>query len=61
MDRWDMLLAGFAGYVSVVSLARLMAVRRNQLVKQISDHLEQERARREAEAAAAEAAGEEAA
>lgn len=48
MDRWDMVLAAFAAYVAVVTLARLMAGRRNELVVQIREQFAKERADREA-------------
>jgi len=41
MDRWDVLLIGAAGYVAVVSLTRLMARRRNQLVDQVREQMAQ--------------------
>jgi len=37
MDRWDVLIIAAASYVAVVSLVRLMAVRRNQLVEQVRE------------------------
>jgi hypothetical protein len=53
MDRWDVLLAAAATYVAVVSLVRLMANRRNELVVKIREEIAKQRA---AAAAAAEAA-----
>ena len=35
MDRWDLLLLAAAGYVAVLSLVRLMARRRNELVDEV--------------------------
>jgi hypothetical protein len=35
MDRWDVIIIFVAGYVAVMSLARLMARRRNQALEQI--------------------------
>ncbi len=40
MDRWDVLILMGAGYVGVMVLVRLMAVRRNQLVDQVRSQLE---------------------
>jgi hypothetical protein len=40
MDRWDVLLIGVAGYVAVISLVRLMARRRNQLIQQVQRGIE---------------------
>jgi hypothetical protein len=57
MDRWDWLIVVVAGYVSVVSLVRLMANRRNELVGKIRDEI----AKQQAQAAAAAAADHEAA
>jgi len=43
MDRWDVLIIAAASYVAVVSLVRLMAVRRNQLVEQVREQIDQQR------------------
>jgi F0F1-type ATP synthase membrane subunit b/b' len=56
MDRLDLLLMIVAGYVAVVSLVRLMANRRNDLVAKIRVEIEKQRA--EAAEAAATAAQE---
>jgi hypothetical protein len=45
MDRWDILLAAFATYVAVVSLVRLMANRRNDVLAKIRDELAKQRGR----------------
>jgi hypothetical protein len=45
MDRWDILLAAFATYVAVVSLVRLMANRRNEVLAKIRDELAKQRNR----------------
>lgn len=45
MDRWDVIVILIAGYVAVVSLVRLMAKRRNELVDQVRDQLAQSRGR----------------
>ena len=42
MDRWDVLLMGVAAYVAMISLIRLMAKRRNQLIQQFYRELEQQ-------------------
>ncbi len=38
MDRWDILIIASAGYLAIMTLVRLMAARRNQLV----DHVRQQ-------------------
>ena len=48
VSRWDALLAAVAGYVAVVTLVRLMSVRRDDLVRDIRTKIAQERAAREA-------------
>jgi hypothetical protein len=45
MDRWDILLAAFATYVAIVSLVRLMANRRNEVLAKIRDELAKQRGR----------------
>jgi hypothetical protein len=45
MDRWDVLLAAIATYVAVVSLVRLMANRRNEVLAKIRDELAKQRGR----------------
>jgi hypothetical protein len=42
MDRWDVLILLAAAYVAVMTLVRLMAARRNQLVDQVRSQLEQQ-------------------
>jgi hypothetical protein len=54
MDRWDMLLAAAATYVAIVSLVRLMANRRNELVAKIKDEIAKQRAATQAAAEEAE-------
>jgi hypothetical protein len=44
MDRWDVVLLIVAGYVSVLSLVRLMANRRNELVSKIREEIDRRRA-----------------
>ncbi len=43
MDRWDILIIAGAGYVAVMTLVRLMVARRNQLVDQVRQQVEQQR------------------
>ena len=50
MDRMDLLLMIVAGYVAVVSLVRLMANRRNELIAKIRDEIAKQRAAAEAAA-----------
>ncbi len=40
MDRWDIVMIAAAGYIAVISLVRLMARRRNQLVEQVRQQME---------------------
>ncbi len=42
MDRWDMLLLAGSAYVAVISLVRLMARRRNQLIRQVQREIEEQ-------------------
>ncbi len=46
MDRWDVLILMGAGYMGVMVLVRLMAVRRNQLVDQVRSQLEEQHAKK---------------
>jgi hypothetical protein len=39
MDRWDVLIVAVAAYVAVMTLVRLMARRRNELVGQVRQQL----------------------
>jgi hypothetical protein len=59
MDRWDVFLFVVAGYVAILSLVRLMANRRNELVEKIREEIE--RRRTAAEEAAEEEQSQEAA
>jgi hypothetical protein len=43
MDHWDVLLMGGSAYVAMISLIRLMAKRRNQLIQQFHREIEQQR------------------
>ena len=57
MDRWDLLIILVAAYVAVMTLVRLMAGRRNQLVDQVKGQLAEQRAKKQ-EAAQQAAEGE---
>ncbi len=46
MDRWDVLILMGAGYMGVMVLVRLRAVRRNQLVDQVRSQLEEQHAKK---------------
>ena len=48
MDRWDVVFMIVAGYVAVLSLVRLMANRRNELVTKIREEIDRRRAAAEA-------------
>jgi hypothetical protein len=39
MDRWDVLILAVAAYVAVMTLVRLMAHRRNELVGQVRQQI----------------------
>ncbi len=39
MDRWDVLIVAVAGYVAILSLTRLMANRRNELIEQAREQI----------------------
>jgi hypothetical protein len=43
MDRWDLFLFVVAGYVTVLSLVRLMANRRNELIEKIREEIDRRR------------------
>jgi hypothetical protein len=43
MNQWDVALLAIAGYVAVVSLARLMLRRRDQLLAEFREQLQRER------------------
>ena len=43
MDRWDLLILLAAGYWAIMSLVRLMAARRNQLIDQFREQLNEQR------------------
>ena len=42
MDGWDFVMIAAAGYIAVISLVRLMARRRNQLVEQVRQQMEEQ-------------------
>jgi hypothetical protein len=44
MERLDILLMAAAGYIAVLSLVRLMAARRDDVIRQIRDELSRRRA-----------------
>jgi hypothetical protein len=43
LDRWDVILMLVAGYVAVMSLVRMMARRRDQLVADVEQQLKAQR------------------
>jgi len=43
MDRWDMLIIAVAAYIATIALVRLMAARRDHLVEQVRQQIEQQR------------------
>jgi len=49
MDGWDLTLLVVAGYVAVVTLVRLMARRRDQMLDEFRRKLRKEKQRNEAE------------
>ena len=42
MDRWDVLVILFAGYVAITALVRLMARRRNQVLDHVRQEIDQQ-------------------
>ena len=42
MDAWDLLIVGAAAYVAIVSLVRLMAGRRNELLGEVRSQVARE-------------------
>ena len=48
MDGWNLALLAIAGYIAVVSLARLMLRRRNQMMEQFREEVAKEKGRRAA-------------
>ena len=48
MDSWNLVLLAVAAYLAVVTLARLMLRRRNQLMAQFRHEVEKEKGRRNA-------------
>ncbi len=49
MDGWDVALLVVSGYVAVVTLVRLMARRRNQMMEEFRRELKKEKRRKQAE------------
>jgi hypothetical protein len=49
MDGWDLTLLVVAGYVAVVTLVRLMARRRDQMLDEFRRKLKKEKHRKQAE------------
>ena len=49
MDSWNLILLAIGAYIAVVTLARLMLRRRNQLMAQFRLEVEKEKARRKAQ------------
>jgi hypothetical protein len=49
MDGWDLTLLVVAGYLAVVTLVRLMAHRRDQMLDEFRRELKKEKHRQEAE------------
>ena len=43
MDRWDLLIILSAAYVAVISLVRLMAGRRNELIDHVREKIKEQR------------------
>jgi hypothetical protein len=52
MDQVDVLMISVAAYVAVVSLVRLMAARRDEVIRQIRAEIERRRAEAAAQAEA---------
>jgi flagellar biosynthesis/type III secretory pathway M-ring protein FliF/YscJ len=49
MDAWNVAILLTAAYVAVITLARLMIRRRNQMLEQFRQEVEKEKRRREVE------------
>lgn len=45
MDRWDVLIILAAGYVAIMSLVRMMAGRRNQVVDHVREEIANQRSK----------------
>jgi hypothetical protein len=50
MDRWDVFIILAAGYVAVMTLVRLMARRRNQVLEQVREQIEAQRPKKKKKA-----------
>ncbi len=46
LDRWDILIIAGAGYLAIMTLVRLMAARRNQLVDHVRQQISEQHAKR---------------
>ncbi len=46
LDRWDLLLLFIGAFVGVMALVRLMAARRDHLVEDVRQQMNEERKRR---------------
>jgi hypothetical protein len=46
MDGWNLALLAVAGYIAVVTLARLMLRRRNQMMQRFREEVAKEKVRR---------------
>lgn len=46
LDHWDLAILGVGAYVAVISLVRLMARRRNQILDEVREQVRQAAARR---------------
>ena len=55
MNRWDFILFGIGVWVAVMTLVRMMRSRRNQLVGQVKQQIEEHRRLEEERAEAAKA------
>lgn len=49
MDGWDLAIMVLVGYVAVVSLVRLMLLRRDDMMKEFREELAKEKNRRQME------------
>jgi hypothetical protein len=57
LDKWDVVMIAAASYVAVISLVRLMAARRDQVIRHLRTEIEKQRkAKEEAEQAERDAA-----
>lgn len=61
MDRWDVIIVLAAGYVAIMSLVRMMARRRNQVVDHVREQIAEQREKAKAAKEVAEKAARDAA